>query len=37
MGADNLIRSQKLFLGLTPWEKDEILKPFRWYYSKLRR
>ncbi|WP_054839670.1 hypothetical protein [Thermococcus sp. JCM 11816] len=34
MKAKNLIRNRDLFLKLTPWEKDDILRPFRRYYSR---
>jgi len=33
-GAYNLVRNESLYLELTPWTEDEILRPFRWYYSK---
>ncbi|NJF24888.1 hypothetical protein [Thermococcus sp. Bubb.Bath] len=34
MRACNLIKNPELFLKLTPWEKSEILRPFRRYYSR---
>lgn len=36
-GAYNLAKHESLYLNLTPWMEDNILKPFRWYYSKQLR
>ncbi|WP_167901324.1 hypothetical protein [Thermococcus sp. LS1] len=36
-GAYNLTKHESLYLNLTPWAGDDILKPFRWYYSKQLR
>ncbi|WP_144080599.1 hypothetical protein [Thermococcus paralvinellae] len=36
-GAYNLAKHEGLYLNLTPWREDNILKPFRWYYSKQLR
>ncbi|NJE47572.1 hypothetical protein E3E35_09220 [Thermococcus sp. GR7] len=36
-GAYNLTKHESLYLNLTPWAEDDILEPFRWYYSKQPR